>query len=71
MLTNRKTKILFTDDNERIMFKLTEDQKDIIELVTKFCEKEVKPLAAIIDEENRFPHETVQKMVISGWMGVK
>ncbi len=51
------------------MFKLTEDQKDIMELVTKFCEKEVKPLAAIIDEENRFPHETVQKMVDMGLMG--
>ncbi|MDL2241107.1 acyl-CoA dehydrogenase [Bacteroidales bacterium OttesenSCG-928-K22] len=36
----------------------------------KFSEKEVKPLAAEIDEQERFPEETVKKMGPLGIMGI-
>ena len=39
-------------------------------MITAFAEKEVKPLAATIDEEERFPLETVQKMAKIGLMGI-
>lgn len=36
----------------------------------EFAENEVKPLAAEIDEEERFPEETVEKLVKYGFMGI-
>ena len=44
-------------------FNLTEQQKMMKKLFSEFAEKEVKPLAGEIDEEERFPRETVDKMV--------
>lgn len=40
------------------------------QMYQEFAEKEVKPLAAEIDEEERFPEETVKKMVAAGFMGI-
>lgn len=39
-------------------------------MIREFAEKEVKPLAAQIDEEERFPYETVEKMSKIGIMGI-
>jgi len=39
-------------------------------LFKDFSENEVKPLAQEIDEEERFPEETVKKMAKSGLMGI-
>ena len=39
-------------------------------MLREFSEKEVKPLAAEIDEEERFPVETVEKMAKLGMMGI-
>ena len=39
-------------------------------MIREFAEKEVKPLAAAIDEEERFPTETVEKMAKLGIMGI-
>ena len=43
-------------------FNLTPAQKMIQRIVRDFAQKEVEPLASIIDEEERFPWETVEKM---------
>jgi len=40
------------------------------QMYREFAENEVKPLAAEIDEEERFPVETIKKMVKSGFMGI-
>ena len=40
------------------------------ELFKEFAEKEVKPLAMEIDEEHRFPSETVEKMAKAGFLGI-
>lgn len=39
-------------------------------MIREFAENEVKPLAAEIDEEERFPMETVEKMRKIGLMGI-
>ena len=39
-------------------------------LFKEFAEKEVKPLAIEVDEEERFPVETVEKMSKYGFMGI-
>ena len=40
------------------------------QLFREFAEKEVKPLAQEVDETERFPRETVDKMVKAGFMGI-
>ncbi len=39
-------------------------------MIREFAEKEVKPLAAEIDETERFPSETVEKMARIGLLGI-
>ena len=39
-------------------------------MIKDFAEKEVKPLAAEVDELERFPYETVEKMAKIGIMGI-
>ena len=51
-------------------FNLTKEQKMVRTLMQKFAENEVKPIAAEIDEEERFPRETVEKMAKYGIMGI-
>ena len=51
-------------------FKLTKEQLLVRKMVREFAENEVKPLAAEIDEEERFPMETVEKMAKLGMMGI-
>ena len=51
-------------------FTLTKSQELFKQMITAFAENEVKPLAAEIDEEERFPVETVEKMNKTGIMGI-
>ena len=48
------------------------DYKSILfeQMIKDFAENEVKPLAQEVDEEERFPLETVQKMAKLGLMGI-
>ncbi len=51
-------------------FMLTEQQQMMKKLFAEFAEKEVKPLAAEVDEDERFPRETVEKMKACKMMGI-
>jgi butyryl-CoA dehydrogenase len=51
-------------------FSLTEDQKMLRTMVREFAEKELEPIAAQIDEEARFPAESIKKMAELGLMGI-
>lgn len=51
-------------------FNLNPKQALFRQMVREFAEKEVKPLAAEIDEQERFPQETVDKMAKIGLMGI-
>ena len=48
-------------------FTLTKEQVLIQQLAREFAEKEVKPIAAEIDEEERYPEETIPKMFKAGF----
>ena len=50
-------------------FSLTEDQKMLKTMVRDFAETEVEPIAAQIDEEARFPTESIKKIAQLGLMG--
>ncbi len=52
----------FTLSKEHLLFR---------EMIRKFAETEVKPLAEEVDEQERFPIETVKKMARYGLMGIK
>ncbi len=49
---------------------LSDEQRMIQALAREFAEKEVCPIAAAIDREARFPHETVRRMGELGLMGI-
>jgi butyryl-CoA dehydrogenase len=51
-------------------FSLTKEQELFLKMIREFAEKEVKPLAAEIDDTERFPTETVAKMARLGIMGI-
>ena len=49
---------------------LTDEQKMIQAVARDFAEKEVRPIAEVIDREARFPRETVRRMGELGLMGI-
>ncbi|MGE0078324.1 MAG: acyl-CoA dehydrogenase [Bacteroidales bacterium] len=51
-------------------FSLTKTETLFLQMIRDFAEKEVKPLAAEVDEQERFPVETVEKMAKLGIMGI-
>ena len=51
-------------------FSFTKQEQLFLQMIREFAEKEVKPLAAEVDEEERFPMETVEKMAKIGLMGI-
>ncbi len=51
-------------------FKFTSEEQEILDMLEEFCLKEVKPLAAEVDEQERFPVETRQKLGDMGMMGI-
>ena len=44
------------------MFELTSEQQLIRDTAREFAETQIKPIAAEIDRDSRFPHETVKRM---------
>ncbi|MGG5462980.1 acyl-CoA dehydrogenase [Clostridium sp. B9] len=51
-------------------FQLTREQELVKQMVREFAQNEVKPIAAEIDETERFPMENVKKMAKLGMMGI-
>ncbi|GAA0182157.1 acyl-CoA dehydrogenase [Clostridium sediminicola] len=51
-------------------FSILKEYEMAQQLYREFAEQEVKPLAQEVDEEERFPVETVEKMVKCGMMGI-
>ncbi|WAS97748.1 acyl-CoA dehydrogenase family protein [Nannocystis punicea] len=50
---------------------LTEDQESLQKMVREFAAREVKPLAAELDREARFPKELVKRMAELGLLGIE
>ena len=51
-------------------FHLTNEQQMLRKMYREFAETEVKPLAEELDEQERFPMETVEKMAKLGMLGI-
>ena len=51
-------------------FQLTKTQQLFKQMIREFAETEVKPLAAEVDDTERFPMETVKKMAKLGLFGI-
>src|SRR5438105_3874302 len=51
-------------------FDLTDEQRDIQQLVRDFADGEVRPVAEELDREKRFPYEIVEKLAGLGLMGI-
>ncbi|MGL4677370.1 MAG: acyl-CoA dehydrogenase [Brevinema sp.] len=51
-------------------FSLSKTQELYLQMVREFVKNEVEPIAAAIDEEERFPMETVEKMRSIGFFGI-
>jgi len=54
---------------ERIV-QLTDEAKMVREMVRGFAENELRPIAAEIDRDERFPHESIKKMAELGLLGI-
>ena len=51
-------------------FHFDQDEPDVLDMLHDFCLKEVAPIAAEIDETERFPEETWHKLADMGMMGI-
>ncbi len=51
-------------------FELSKSQELFLRMIRDFCTNEVKPIAAEVDENERFPVETVEKMAKLGILGI-
>lgn len=51
-------------------FKTTEEQEALRAKIREFAETEVKPIAFLLDKENQFPTEAIQKLAQMGMLGI-
>jgi alkylation response protein AidB-like acyl-CoA dehydrogenase len=51
-------------------WQLTEDQRMVVDMVSGFAEKELRPQAAELDRTGRFPLESLRRMAELGLMGM-
>lgn len=51
-------------------FHFKEEEQDVLDMLRDFCEKEVAPKAAEVDENERFPKETWHALADMGMMGI-
>ena len=51
-------------------FKLSKEHELLRKMYREFAQNEVKPLAAELDEEERFPAETIPKLAKLGLLGI-
>lgn len=70
MLENDSTQAASQKGKESMDFGFNDEYKMIQKMYRKFAEKEIKPLAEEIDENERFPKESVQKMADNGMLGI-
>lgn len=50
---------------------LEEKHRAVRQSVRRFCDRELRPIAAPIDREARFPWEVVEKMGALGYFGIQ
>ena len=53
-----------------MLFQTTPAHEELRAKIRAFAEEEIKPLAFLLDQNNEFPDEAVQKMGQLGWLGL-
>ncbi|MCY6959863.1 acyl-CoA dehydrogenase family protein [Clostridium brassicae] len=53
-----------------MFFKTKEQHENLRKKIREFAEEEVKPIAFMLDQENKFPSEAVNKLADMGMMGI-
>ncbi|MDD5940485.1 MAG: acyl-CoA dehydrogenase family protein [Lachnospiraceae bacterium] len=53
-----------------MLFTTTPEHEELRAKIRAFAEKEVKPVAFMLDQKNEFPTEQVKMMGENGWMGI-
>ncbi|WP_353097618.1 acyl-CoA dehydrogenase family protein [Tissierella praeacuta] len=53
-----------------MFFKTTEQHEELRTIIRQFAEEEVKPIAFILDQENKFPSEAIKKLASMGMLGI-
>ena len=53
-----------------MFFKTTEQHENLRTKIREFAEEEVKPIAFMLDQENKFPSEAIHKLADMGMMGI-
>ena len=53
-----------------MLYQTTKEHEELRAKVREFAETEVKPIAIMLDKNNQFPTEAVQKMGKLGLMGI-
>ena len=66
----RIRKQMFKGGNKFMEFGYSKEQVLLREMYKKFAETEIKPLAEELDEEERFPVESIPKLARYGFMGI-
>ncbi|MBP2655200.1 MAG: acyl-CoA dehydrogenase [Firmicutes bacterium] len=53
-----------------MFYKTTEQHETLRAKIRKFAEEEVKPIAFMLDQENKFPSEAIKKLADMGMLGI-
>jgi len=53
-----------------MLFKTMEQHENLRSKIREFAEEEVKPIAFMLDQENKFPTEAIKKLADMGMMGI-
>lgn len=53
-----------------MLFTTTQEHEEFRAKVRGFAEAKIKPIAFMLDKENKFPDEQVKEMGELGWMGI-
>ena len=53
-----------------MLFQTTAAHEELRAKIRSFAEEEIKPLAFLMDQNNEFPEEAVEKLGKLGWMGI-
>ena len=53
-----------------MFFKTMEQHENLRKKIREFAEEEVKPIAFMLDQENKFPEEAINKLANMGMLGI-
>ena len=51
-------------------YKTSEEHEALRAVIREFAENEIKPVAFMMDKENQFPREAIEKLGKMGYMGI-